>query len=171
MSDTSLHHIPAPGTAAFRDVGTGPNQIVALSDDPGTADGSKFIRDDGTFANPTGERGPAGLPNPEIGLDLGDSGASVEIPSMATATVFVVTLTASDVEFDLPELTTIEEVPSFFLVVQQDATGGRTWVAPGKWAGEAAPGLSTNPGDIDVFAFIGVYGVGWLGFPAGFGFR
>lgn len=42
------------GTAAARDTGTGGNQIPILGASPGTPNGSKFLRDDGTWATPSG---------------------------------------------------------------------------------------------------------------------
>lgn len=172
MSDTSLHHIPAPGTAAFRDVGTGANNIPALSGTPGTPNGARFLRDDGTWAAAAGDRGPEGIPNPEVGQALGNSGAAFTVPDMDDATAFTVTLTANTVTVTFPSVGSAGQVKSFTIAPKQDATGGRVWVLPGnvKWAGGAQPALSTGANKVDVFSFMCLDGTNWYGFAAGFGF-
>lgn len=62
---------------------------------------------------------------------------------------------------------------SFMLVLRQDGTGGRTttWPASVKWAGGAAPDLTTTASAIDILAFTTRDGgTTWYGFLAGLGF-
>lgn len=172
MSDPTLQHIPAPGTAALYDVGTGPNQIPVLSEDPGETTGGRFLRDDGTWAAAAGDAGPPGIPNPEVGEDLGESGSAFEVSDMSTATVAKVELTANTT-VTFPGSGDSGDVKSFTLVVVQDDTGGRTITWPNNvlWAGGAAPGLSPAAGAVDVFSFMSdVTDDVWYGFAGGFGF-
>lgn len=59
------------------------------------------------------------------------------------------------------------------LILRQDATGSRTltWPTSIKWAGGAAPVISTAANSIDVYTFYTTNGgVTWLGTQAGKGF-
>lgn len=170
MSDTTLHHIPAPGTAGLRDVGTGPNQIPALSNTPGTPNGARFLRDDGTWSAAAGDRGPEGLPNPEVQQNLGNIGSTLTIPSAATATVFRGVLTAASCTITFPA---VDDGASFTLILTQGSGGGKQIVLPGNvdWPGNGGqPGLSTTAGAKDVLSFYCDADPGWLGLPAGFGY-
>ena len=79
---------------------------------------------------------------------------------------------ATTLTFDNPVAT--GDASSFTLIVQQDGTGSRliTWPASVKWAGAAAPTLTTTADRFDVLAFSTVDGgTRWFGFVAGQDFQ
>lgn len=98
------------------------------------------------------------------------SGSAVTLPDVTVATMHDVTLTAASVAFTFPTLTAGK---SFTLRLTQDATGGRTatWPAGTKWAGGAAPILSTGAGKQDVLTFFSISGAAWSGGVVGLDIR
>lgn len=93
------------------------------------------------------------------------TGATVTIPLPSVASVSDLTLNAN-CALTFP---TADEGRSLSLILRQDATGSRTVTWPGtvKWAGGAAPTLSTAAAAIDALTFLCVDGTNWLGFVAG----
>lgn len=88
---------------------------------------------------------------------------------LSTGNNFDVTLT-EDTTISITNPPAAGKFGSLSLVLTQDATGGWavTWPASVKWAGGAAPALSTAAGAIDVLTFITKdAGASWYGFPAG----
>lgn len=84
-------------------------------------------------------------------FDHGNSGASQTV-ALSDGTVHKITLTAA------PCVLTFDGAvgnfaSSFTLVLVQDGTGSRTvtWPVSTKWAGGAAPSLSTAAGAVDIF--------------------
>lgn len=96
------------------------------------------------------------------------SGAAVTIPDPTVDTMNLVTLTANCV-FTFP---TAVAGKSFMLALLQDATGSRTATWPGtvKWPGGSVPALTTTVAKTDVFTFVCLDGVNWLGFVVGVNF-
>ena len=96
--------------------------------------------------------------------DVGASGAAQTLPAPTSASMNRITLSAN-CTFTFPAATAGW---SFLLVLDQDATGGRTatWPAAVKWPGAAAPLLSTGASKRDVLSFACVDGSTWMGFVA-----
>lgn len=92
------------------------------------------------------------------------SGASVTLPDPAIATITSLTLTAN-CAVTMPAT---GQGLSFTLVVNQDATGGRTvtWPVSVKWPGGTAPTLTPGPGSIDYITFM-CPNSAWHGFLSG----
>ena len=93
------------------------------------------------------------------------SGAAQTLPLAQVASTSWITLTAA-CTITVPPPIVVGEKRRVFLV--QDATGTRivTWVATGgaiKWAGAAAPTLSTAAGKTDRIELESLDGVNWVG--------
>lgn len=98
----------------------------------------------------------------------GATGTTETISDVASYTISVLTLTAN-CTMTFP---TAAAGKSFMLVLKQDATGSRTvsWPASVKWAGGAAPTLTTTAAKADVISFICADGTNWFGFVGGLAF-
>lgn len=108
------------------------------------------------------------------GPNTSDTVASVEASGAAqtisdpaaagNATISEITLTA-DCVLTFPAAAAGK---SFALALVQDSTARAvTWPGTVKWPDSTAPTLSSASGKVDVFAFVCVDGVHWLGFVSG----
>lgn len=114
-----------------------------------------------------GSAGPAGPPADPVEkvTDVVSSGAAQTIPDITVATLNRITLDAN-CTFTFPAAAAGK---SFLLALKQDATGSRTatWPATVRWAGGAAPNLTTAATKRDLFSFICIDGSTWLGMVVG----
>jgi len=94
------------------------------------------------------------------------AGGGEVIPDIPSATISQIRLDAAQCTLTFP---TAVAGKSFLLSLVQDATGGRTVVWPNtiKWQGGIAPTLTATSQKQDVFSFICIDGVNWLGFVVG----
>lgn len=95
---------------------------------------------------------------------IANSGSATTLPDPTTATITSITLTAN-CTITMPATS---QGLSFTLVVNQDATGGRTITWPGavKWPGGVAPALTAAGGSIDYITFM-CPNTTWHGFLSG----
>ena len=101
------------------------------------------------------------------------SAAGVLDLDLATSNLFDVVLTENVTALTFSNLSALTVGETVTLVLAQDATGSRTFAFPAsiKWAGGAAPTLSSGANEIDVLTFITVDGgTTWYGMLAGAAF-
>lgn len=93
------------------------------------------------------------------------SGAAQTLPAPTSYTVSDITL-SNACTLTLPAATAGQ---SLTLVLRQDATGSRavTWPAGVKWASGTAPTMTSTANAVDVYSFLCVNGVSWMGFVSG----
>jgi hypothetical protein len=96
---------------------------------------------------------------------VASSGATQTIPAVTSSTISDITL-SNNCTFTFPTATA---GTSFTLVLRQDGTGGRTATFPAgtKWASAIAPTVTSTASAVDVFTFLCVNGVVWMGFTGG----
>lgn len=100
---------------------------------------------------------------------LGNTAATATI-DLEYGNVITATLAVATTTFVFSNPIASDDASSFTLILAQDGTGSRivTWPATVKWAGAAAPTLTTATTGIDVFAFTTIDGGdSWYGFTAG----
>lgn len=93
------------------------------------------------------------------------AGTTQNIPPVTTATINVLRLTSANCSITLP---TAVAGQSLLIALTQDSTGSRgaTWHGVW-WQSAATPTLTTTPAKTDVFSFIAIDNVKWLGFQVG----
>lgn len=101
----------------------------------------------------------------EVVNTVASSGATQTIPAVTVSTISDITL-SNNCTFTFPTATA---GTSFTLVIRQDGTGGRTATFPAgtKWASAIAPTVTSTASAVDVFTFLCVNGVAWMGFTGG----
>jgi hypothetical protein len=97
------------------------------------------------------------------------SGATQTIPDVTLSTISNITLSAN-CTLTFP---TAAAGKSFRLALTQGSGGSKlvTWPASAKWAGGAAPTLSTVAAKTDVFEFVCIDGTNWYGHTVGIDIR
>jgi hypothetical protein len=97
------------------------------------------------------------------------AGESVTL-SMQDGNVAKLILTRNVVSLVFSGVPASDLATTVMLIVEQDSAGNHTlkWPSSVKWANGAAPGVSTSPNAIDIYALITIDGgVTWYGFVGG----
>ncbi len=109
----------------------------------------------------------------KLGLDLltetvdtvEDSGSTLTLSALTTATIHYVTLT-DDCVLTFPTPTSGQ---SFLLALKQDENGNRsvTWPENVMWPSGETPTITNSVGAVDLLTFICIDGINWYGFVSG----
>jgi collagen triple helix repeat protein len=107
-----------------------------------------------------GDQGTPGLNSVESYIDLGNKTGSITL-DYASGRWQKMTLTGNVTITAINNLPAAPIVSTLYLLIQQDATGGRTmtWTPPIKWPGAVVPGLTPTANSIDLIQLITIGGV------------